>query len=268
MDDFVPTNDLDRAIIALRRSVAATPEFYRRLTQGELWFLVPFHPEVEGETIVIQGGARLPFAVLRDENGEIAPLFSSRERLQEGLRNGRVPPRAYSAGDMPAKHVLEILGKSGLRAVINQSCATGEITIPPDLMRDLADGSALKPPPTEKEEQKQAKLKILSPADYPTNLIQPMFEFMRLHKNFRAAWIFLIGEIPANEYQFLFLMQPQNEALFLDLNITVQAARAKTKDEVELGMLDEQDVEYIAKLFRQAPAFYVAADYKPPKINA
>jgi SseB protein N-terminal domain len=266
MDDFVPINDLDRAIIALRRSVAATPEFYRQLTQGELWFLVPYHPEVEGETIVIQGGARLPFAVLRDENGEIAPLFSSRERLQEGLRNGRVPPRAYSAGAMPAQQVLEILGKSGLRAVINQSCATGEVTIPPDLMRDLADGSALKPPP-EKEEQKQAKLKILSPADYPTSLIQPVFEFMRLHKNFRAAWIFLCGEIPADGYQFLFLMQPEDEAIFNDLNITVQAARSKTKDKVELGMLDERDVEYIATLFRKVPAFYVAADYKPPEIR-
>jgi type III secretion system (T3SS) SseB-like protein len=267
MDDFVPVNDLDGAIIALRRSAAATPEFYRQLSQGELWFLVPYHPEVEGETLEIKGGSPLPFAVLRDENGEIAPLFSSRERLQEGLKNGRVSPRAYSAGEMPAKQVLEILGKSGLRAVINQSCATGEITIPPDLMRDLADGSALKPPP-EKEEQKQARLKILSPADYPTNLIQPVFEFMRLHKNFRAAWIFLCGKIPANGYQFLFLMQPQNEAIFNDLNITVQAARSKTKDKVELGMLDEQDVDYIAKLFRQVPAFYVAADYKPPEINA
>ena len=83
---------------------------------------------------------------------------------------------------------------------------------------------------------------------------------MRLHKNFWAAWIFLCGEIPADGYQFLFLMQPQNEALFLDLNITVQAARSKTKDKVELGMLDEQDVEYIAKLFQQAPTFYVAAE--------
>jgi hypothetical protein len=48
------------------------------------------------------------------------------------------------AAAMPAVQMLEILGKAELRAVINELCATGEITLPPNLMRDLADGSALR----------------------------------------------------------------------------------------------------------------------------
>ena len=135
MSDFVPTNDLDRAIMAMRRSAAGTPEFYRQLAQGELWFLVPYHPEVEDADIELKNGSPLPFAVLRDDQGEVVPLFSSEGRLHEGLERGRVPPRTYLCGDMPARQVLEILGHAGLRAVVNKSCATGEVTIPPDLMR-------------------------------------------------------------------------------------------------------------------------------------
>ena len=33
------------------------------------------------------------------------------------------------------------------------------------------------------------KCNIVNPADYPTHLIQPAFEIMRRHKNFRAAWV-------------------------------------------------------------------------------
>ena len=36
MSDSLPANDLDRAIMAVCRSRAATPELYRRLGEGEL----------------------------------------------------------------------------------------------------------------------------------------------------------------------------------------------------------------------------------------
>jgi hypothetical protein len=47
------------------------------------------------------------------------------------------------------------------------------------------------------------------------------------------------------------------------LNMTIQAARAE-KDDVGLGLLDESDATYIGQLIQQAPAFYMAADYRPP----
>jgi hypothetical protein len=90
---------------------------------------------------------------------------------------------------------------------------------------------------------------------------------VRLYSNFRAAWVFSHGEIAVKpgKYELVFLMQPRDEALFHDLNMTVQATRAKTGDEVKLGLLNENDAGYIASLFRQAAAFYVAADYKMPE---
>jgi hypothetical protein len=266
MSNIAPLNDLDRAIMGACRSHSGKPEFYRQLAEGELWFLLPFHPEVEGEVLELKNGSPLPFAMLEDKQGLLVPLFSSEARLEEGLKKGKVPDRTYSAAAMPAVQLLEILGKAGLRAILNKSCATGQIVIPPDLMRDLADGTALTPMTPGPREH--GKVKILDPADYPTNLIQPVFELLRRHRNFRAAWIFSTLETepqPAagRAYRMLILMEPHDDAMFHNLNITVQSARSQT-DDVQLGLADESDVVYIAKLFAQAPPFYIAADYGQP----
>jgi len=52
-----------------------------------------------------------------------------------------------------ACRILGSLGRAELRAVINKSCATGELIIPPNLMRELADGTALQPLPSKEEER-------------------------------------------------------------------------------------------------------------------
>ena len=44
----VPTNDLDRALMALAKSKSALPRFMRELGKGKLWFVTPFHPEIIG----------------------------------------------------------------------------------------------------------------------------------------------------------------------------------------------------------------------------
>jgi hypothetical protein len=259
-------NDLDRAIVAARRSKAALPDLCRELIKGELWFLVPFHPEVEGECIEIKNGSPLPFAMLQDEKGAVVPLFSSETRLDEGLRNGKMPSNKYSAAAMPAIQALDILGKADLRAVVNKSCATGDIIIPANLMRDLSDGSALAPSPSLQQEHGTGN--IVNPADYPTHLVQPAFELMRRHRNFRAAWIISLphtkpGAPPDARWQMLILMEPPDQQMFHDLNLAVSSARV-SPDEIALGLLDETDSKLIQNIFRRAAPFYVASDYVPP----
>lgn len=260
-------NDLDRAIIATGRSKAALPELMRRLGEGELWFLVPYHPEVEGELMELKNGMPLPFSQIEDEKGPLVPLFSSFERAREAMKKARFPARTFSVGSMPAKQVLEILGKVELRAILNKSCQTGQIVIPANMMRDVADGSALEPNrlnlPTVEH-----RLQIIEPADYPTELVQAAFEVLRQHRNFRAAWIFEHGNgyrTPAGgkRYQFLVLMEPRDAAIFHDFNLVVNSSHAR-EDEVELGYLDENDPGYTAALWQHAPAFYTAPDYERP----
>jgi hypothetical protein len=59
-------------------------------------------------------------------------------------------------------------------------------------------------------------------------------------------------------------MNPRDEQVFRDLNLIVQDARAQT-DDVRLGRFDETDPDYIARMFREAAPFYIAADYCPPQ---
>src|SRR5436309_7974820 len=88
MNNSAPANELDRAIMAVQRSKAGLPELYRQLAAGELWFLIPYHPEIEGDLLELKNGSPLPFASLTDQHGEVVPLFSSEARVEEALEKG------------------------------------------------------------------------------------------------------------------------------------------------------------------------------------
>lgn len=265
----VPDNDLDRAIRAVARSQSAMPDLFRALTEGEIWFLMNYHPELEGQKMCIENGSPLPFVIMQDAKGQIVPLFSSGERLDEAMRSPGAPKEKFLAGAMPARQAMEILGVMKFRAVINQGCATGNITIGPDLMRDLADGTALQPLPKSDRPPVNRTFSRINPADYPTDLLQPLFEHMRQHEEFKAAWV--LGEAGNKTgagglpmYYVLVLMQPPDEKLFHDFNIVAQAAKGN-KCEVELSLTNPEDTAEIARVFQQAPPFFVAAGYHPPQ---
>ena len=266
MSDFHPMNELDQAIVKLRKSQAALPEFMRALGEGELWALVPWHPEVEDEEMELKNGDALPFSQLDDKEGPAVPLFSSHERVEEAMERAKIPPRTYLGAAMPARMLLEILGKTNLRAVVNKSCETGEVTIGPDLMRDVADGSAFEPAgsgPTEDQ-----SVEILDAADYPTGLVQAVFEVMRPHGCFRAAWIFGRTKFePEPEggrgYKMMVLMEPWDDALFHEFNLVANSVKGKG-NELDLGRVPENDGDYTAQLFRAVRPFYIAADYPVP----
>jgi hypothetical protein len=267
MSESIPMNDLDRAIKAMQRSQAALPELLRCIGKGDLYLLMPFHPEVVNETLELKNGMTMPFAQIKTPHGMAVVAFSSEARAEEGMKKGKVPPRTYLVGAMPALQALQIVGALNLKMVVNKSCATGEVTLPPDALRDVADGTAFKPSSVDAAKTEQVQLDIINPADYPTNLLQPVFELFRKHKHFRAAWIFtrtIAGQpAPAQKpYFILVLMEPRDATVFHDFNLVAQAA--KGRHEINISLTPEEGPEYIASLFRQAQPFYVAADYQPP----
>jgi hypothetical protein len=261
-------NELDRTIKAMQRSNAGAPEFYRQLVAAELWFLLPYHPEMEGAHMQIQNGSPFPFCVQTESDGEeIVPIFSSEARLEESLRAGDVPTNKFLCGKMPGVQVLELIGKVGFAAVLNRGCATGELALPADLLCDLADGSIFEP--TGPSEIIQAAVTLVNPADYPTDLIQRAFEFIRQYRAFRAAWVFLLPDDSAafNEartYQLLFLVSPRSQALLHDLNLALNCSPPKGVT-FNIGTVDETDTVQIVTLFAKAQPFYLAQDFVQPK---
>lgn len=259
-------NDLDRAIIAMGRSQAALPELMRQLTEGELWFLTPYHPEIEGEEIEVTRGMNMPFSTFQDAEGPHVPMYSSQERLDEALAGSGLPVEKFLAAAMPALQALGMLGGMELRAALNKGCrTTGELMLPPNMMRALANGTAFSP--TEDPESVEMEVAMVDPADYPTELIQAAFEILRKHRNFRAVWLAEHDHgnpTPAGgrHFQFLALMDPRDAAIFHEFNLVVQSAAAP--HDAGVGYLDESAPESIAQIWQQTPPFYVAADFSQP----
>lgn len=264
----IPFNELDQSIKALGRSQSALPRFMRALSEGELWFLTPYHPEIEGEAMEVEEGMRSPFVELEDGKGIFVPVFSSAERLDEAILAAKVPPNTYSAAGMESVLVLELLSKMNLRTVLNRNCATGEVELPQNLMSDVADGSAFDAPPMDGPSQ-QKTLTLIEPADYPTDLLQPIFEFVRQHENFRALWVFHHGEdhrAPGGglHYQFVVHMDPRDASIYHDFQLVV-ASTCKDPNEAGSGCVDETDENYLAALWDLVKPFYVAKDQRPPR---
>lgn len=269
MSDSPPMNDLDKAIVAMKRSNAAFPDLCRELGKGDLWFLMKYHPEIENQSLELKNGMPVPFVRLKSdfaEFTEVVPVYSSEARVLEGLKKGSIPSRTFLPACISAIQMLEILGHLKLPMVINKGCATGELTLPPELLRDIANGKALKPLGIGSGKSQKLELKIIDPADYPTKLVQAAFEVFRKHKNFRAAWIFtrVVEPLPPSQtYYVLVLMDPRDEQIFHDFNLVMQNTREDY--EVSLSAANEKNQADIANTFKHAKPFYVAADYHPPK---
>lgn len=163
---------------------------------------------------------------------------------------------------MPARQLLEVLGVMKMRAVLNKNCQTGEITLPADLLRDLASGAALEPLGTG-EEMVLGKLGIILPEDYPTDLLQPLFEILRRHREFRAAWIFRDEreQEPRADFQLLVYMDLRDAEIFHDLNMTLSTAATAARRVVGIGFVPEDEPAYIAQIFHAVQPFFVAADF-------
>lgn len=254
-------NELDQAIFAFGRSKAALPDVFRALPKGKLCALMPSHPELEGENFEIKNGMVCPFVMFEEQEGTTVALFSSPERAEEGMKKGGMENK-FCAAAMPAKQMLEVIGKMNLHASVNKGCATGTFLFGPDLMLDLVNGKALAPLPSGPTEEQT--LDLIDPADYPTDLVQAMFECLRKHRCFRAAWICKRKEPAAaggTHYQVLLLMKPRNEAARHDFNIVIQGLQ-KEPDDISIGCVDETDENYVRSLLERAFPFYTAPDFK------
>jgi hypothetical protein len=261
MSSPVPTNELDQAILALQRSRAAFPDLCRCVGQGELFLLIRYQPDLVDAAVELKNGAPFPFARIQTDRGESVLAYTSVERAQEGLAKGQVPDMQFVIGSMPARQALEVIGKMNFSMTLNQGCATGQVVLPPDLLRDLADGTALKPlPPSGQVEN--ITLKIMDPANYPTGVVQDAFELFRRHAAFRAAWIFTRSDTP-EAYYMIVVMQPRDAALFHDFNLVAAAAAGK-QHPVHAQLADENDAGQIAVLFNAGRPFYQAVDYPSP----
>jgi hypothetical protein len=145
----------------------------------------------------------------------------------------------------------------------NKGCATGKIAINADTIREIASGRLFQPTENDPSTQKTGTVTALDPADYPTDMVQRAFEFMRRHKNFRAAWVFRETETSRPGYVIGVVMEPHDAALYHDFNLTVHLMHSLDYD-TYLMLLDEKSRAAHREMMEQTTPFYTAPDYQQP----
>ena len=255
-----PQNDLERALWSVSRGPEGYPTLFRQLRESMVTFLMPYHPEWVGD-VPIENGTAITFAVWQNADGPQIPIFTSLERAEAALEaiGGDMK---YAVAEMKGEWLFGAIAGQELPAVLNPACGTPHLSLDVRAARKLADGSILR---VEKGPQEQGRLKIVDAADYPTDLLQPVFRFLRGRPEVRAAWLFYRLEQdapPQRYYVFSLLVQGDAEAVQNELSVVVRHA---VKDGPDFGVtkVDPDDPE-MGKIMAQFPPFYAAPDYRAP----
>ena len=245
-----PVNDLERAFRAAYRSESAMPEFYRRLRESELWFLMPYHPELELGMMKIEPGTEMAFESFMMKTGMEVPVFTSEEQLRYALRVRKESARSYAVAKLPGATLFQILAGQPLPVVMNPHSEMGEAVFETEAVKNLGDGSILKPLKNAGEQGNDeggysAQLTILDVADRPTKLVQPVFEYIGQHDIFRAAWVFGNG-LPETwdrrSYHLAFWMERRDEEIEQGLGVVLMAVQnADLKCEVVVMGTEEKE---------------------------
>jgi hypothetical protein len=234
-----PLNDLERLLATPKFGPQNYPEMFRLLRETELIFLLPYHPEMEG-TIGVKNGDQLPPFVIwaGPENGKRIPIFSSIDRAQEACQKTSARENQYVLCDMPGQQLFEILSCQPNGIAINPA------TSMPVLMMDIEGVKRLaaKEVPATDAPPQEGRVQILTAADYPTKLVQHLFQYLRQSPLVRAAWLArnLDRTEPGTGYIVMLLGTDRQKKVQQDIIIVAGPALGKD-DTRHVAMLEGPD---------------------------
>lgn len=259
-----PMNQLEAAFARALRGPEGRPEFFRQLRESNLFFLMPYHPEMDGIMKVAQGD-QFNFTVWENsETGRSIPLFTSLERVDEALKNIGAPEDQYTVAEMKGLWLFDVLAKQPDQFVLNPACSTGCVYLDTNAARMLADGTILRPVETK---GMQRRSKIVDPADYPTDLLQPAFRFLRQQPDVLAAWLFEDADPPnpaLKYYCVALLIQGQNaRQIEQDLAVVIRESQPENWH-FAMSLLDPKSPG-TAQILAQYVPFYAAPHFHPPR---
>lgn len=260
-----PMNDLEQAYLSGLRGPEGRPDLFRQLRESILAFLMPYHPELE-EMMELEGGDALSFIVWEGPKGSFVPIFTSMERAEQAVKQVGAEDTQQSLAEMPGEMLFKVLTTQQRGVVINPACGMGEMFLDLNAVKMLADGSILKPIATGAKQG--GGVKIVDPADYPTDFIQPLFRFLRGRAEVKAAW--LLQRDPAPDpakpfYIFGLLATGDAEQLEQDFAVVAQSSRLHGAD-FGVILLDVK-IPKMAAVMAKFPPVYAAPDFCPPKRN-
>jgi hypothetical protein len=257
-------NDLERVYMATR-GPEGYPTLFRKLLESNLVFLIPYHPEFVGTTFQLKNGDPAPkFVVWKSASeGAQIPIFTSIQRANDACKKIGARDAQYAIAEIKGEQLFAILRCQNYPIMINPATGLETMFLDSNAIRMLADGSIFDP--MHGGEQKQGTVEIVQPADYPTNFLQPLFQFLRDHAEIKAAWLF--REVPApnpSRVSYVFVLKAHGDAEKVKKDFAV-VAKSSCPENTDFGvtLLDPQNAPLV-QITSRSPAFYAAPDYKSP----
>lgn len=257
-----PLNDLERLMAARDFGPQLYPQFFRLLRKSELVFLIPYHPEMVGEIALKSGDVLPPFVVWKSPtDGLRVPIFTSMDRATEACANTGAREGQYAFCEMLGQQLFDLLSVQENAIVINPACSTPSTFLDLNAARKLADGSILI---SEPEEQRSGSVKIVDPADYPTDFLQPLFRFLRENPGIKAAWLFREQTPPDAPVSYVFVLKADGDTSAVENDFRIVATSACPKGvDYGVALLDAENAALLAITAQHTP-FYAAPDYRAP----
>lgn len=262
---MTPCNELERILAARNFGPQSYPQLFQLLRESALVFLLPYHPELQGSTVTVGNGDPLPKFVVwhSDPDGRRIPVFTSANCANEACKKIGARDRQFTFAEMQGKELFALLACQRDPIVINPACNTNATFLDLNAVKKLADGSILTP---ETGDMKHGTVKIVDPADYPTDFLQPLFSFLRQRPQVKAAWLFRELSQPGTPTCYVFVLKTTGDAPAVQRDFRVVASSTCPKG-VEYGvtLLDPNNVELVKATSSFTP-FYAAPDYPAPSL--
>jgi hypothetical protein len=258
-----PLNDLERLLAKPKLGPQDFPELFRLLRETELVFLLPYHPELEGAKMSVKNGGQLPpFVVWTSaEDGKRLPIFSSLDRAQEACKKTGAREGQYLLCDMPGRQLFDLLACQPNGIVINPATTLHALFMGLDGVKQVVGrGPGQIVPPV----NQSFRVQLLTPAEYPTSLVQGLFQYLRGSTGVRAAWLGkdLARTQPGTGYLVVLLGECDQKKIHADMLIVGGAGLAKG-DTVHVTFLDGNNAAAVPATQKFTP-FYAAPDYNAP----
>ena len=184
---MTPTNDLERLMEKPGFGTHDYPEFFRMLREAQLFFLLPRQRGTDTvewkqpDTIVPQ------FVAFGNHSaGQHIPIFTSKAAARNACRNLGAP-NGFTYFHTSGRNLLDLLSRQVNPIAINPACGLkNPMGFGIEDIKALADGSALEVPDLN---DNKGRLQLLSPVDYPMEMVHAVLAFCRKTPSIRAAWL-------------------------------------------------------------------------------
>jgi hypothetical protein len=257
-----PLNDLERLLADPKFGPQHYPEMFRLLRATELTFLIPYHPEMEGVIGLGNGDPLPPFVIWSSpKDGKRIPIFSSIERAEEACKKTRARDNQYTLCEMPGQQLFEILRCQPESIAINPATSLPAMMMDIEGVKQLAARAV---PDSERPPKQEGRVQFLTAADYPTKLVNSLFQYLRQTPGVRAVWLAKdLGRTePGIGYIALVLGACDQKKVREDIVIVAGSALVKD-DSLHVGFVEGVNTAALATAEKFVP-FYAAPDYRSP----